>query len=279
MKINARATLGLTLALLLLGTGCNKLRARDQLNKGVQSYKMGKFENAIEHFKNAVQLDPNLGVARLYLATAYVNQYVPGVDTPENNHSAELAIEQYQDVLKGNPKRETRVNSLKGIASLYFNMKKFDLAKEYHRKVLELDPKDPTTYYSIGVVDWTQTYQPRQQLRTELGLKPDQPLDKAKDKTACTTLKEKDQPLVDEGIDMLQKSLDLRKDYDDAMAYLNLMYREKAELECGDADARLADLTTADDWVKQTMATKRARAEKQAVPGGIVLQPEPGSKQ
>jgi tetratricopeptide (TPR) repeat protein len=279
MKINARATLGLTLTLLLLGTGCNKLRARDQLNKGVQAYKMGKFENAIEHFKNAVAYDPNLGVARLYLATAYVGQYVPGVDTPDNNKSAELAIEQYQDVLKGNPKRETRVNSLKGIASLYFNMKKFDLAKEYHRKVLELDPKDPTTYYSIGVVDWTQTYQPRQLLRTELGLKPDQPLDKAKDKTACSTLKDKNQPLVDEGIDMLQKSLDLRKDYADAMAYLNLMYREKAEIDCGDPAARLADLSTADGWVEKAMATNRANAAKQAGPGGIVLQPEPGSKQ
>ena len=43
---------------LLSAVGCDKLRARDQLNKGVQSYKNARYEEAIEHFKNAVQLDP-----------------------------------------------------------------------------------------------------------------------------------------------------------------------------------------------------------------------------
>ena len=36
-------------------TGCSKLRARDQLNKGVQSYKNAKYEEAIEHFQQAVR--------------------------------------------------------------------------------------------------------------------------------------------------------------------------------------------------------------------------------
>ena len=52
--------------------GCGKLRARDQLNKGVQSFKNAKYEEAIEHFKNAVSLDPSLLTARLYLGTAYM---------------------------------------------------------------------------------------------------------------------------------------------------------------------------------------------------------------
>ncbi|MBV9610563.1 MAG: hypothetical protein JO187_13460, partial [Acidobacteria bacterium] len=73
------------LALLVFLSGCTKLRARDQLNKGVQSYKNAKYEDAIEHFKNAVSLDPALLTARLYLATAYAQQYIPGADTPENN--------------------------------------------------------------------------------------------------------------------------------------------------------------------------------------------------
>jgi hypothetical protein len=64
----------------------------------------------------------------------------------------------------------------------------------------------------------------------------------------------------------------LRPDYDDAMAYLNLMYREKADVECDDPAARAADLKTADEWVDKTMAAKRAKAEKQAAaPGGISL--------
>ena len=267
MKTQLRvAVLACVAAVLLLGTGCNKLRARDQLNKGVQSYKNARFEEAIEHFKNAVNLDPNLGVARLYLATAYVGQFVPGVDTPENKRYAEQAIEQYQTVLKIKP---DDVLSLKGLASLYFNMKDFDRAKGYHRKVLEKDPNDPETYYSIGVIDWTQAYQPRMEIRNRLGLKQEEPI---KDKKACEELRGKNQDRIKEGIDMLQRALELRQDYDDAMAYMNLLYREKADIDCGDDAQRQADLKTADEWVEKTMITKRAKAEKQNQPGGIVME-------
>jgi len=76
---------------------------------------------------------------------------------------------------------------------------------------------------------------------------------------------------VQEGIDNLNKALKLRPDYDDAMAYMNLMYRERADIECDDPAARSADLKTADEWVDKTMATKKAKAEKQPGAGGIVM--------
>jgi tetratricopeptide (TPR) repeat protein len=158
-------------------------------------------------------------------------------------------------------------NSVKGIASLYFNMKKFEQAKEYHEKAKQLDPNDPEEYYSIAVIDWTQSYAPRQEERAKLGLKPEDPL---KDKKICESLRDRNVSKVDEGIQNLTKALQLRPDYDDAMAYLNLLYREKADLECGNPDARMADLKTADDWVDKTMATKKSKAEKLAQKGGIV---------
>ena len=250
---------------LLASTGCNKLRARDQLNKGVQAYKNARFEEAIERFKNAVQLDPGLINARLYLATAYAQQYIPGADTPENNRMAEQAIDEFKKVLDKDPKN---INSIKGIASLYFQQKKFDMAKEYHNKAKQLDPNDPETYYSIGVIDWTQSYQPRMEERAKLGLKPDEPL---KDKKVCAALSEKNSGYINDGIENLKKALELRQDYDDAMAYMNLLYREKADLECENPEARQADLKTADEFVAKTMATKKAKAEKAATPGGITL--------
>ena len=83
MNKSGRVLTVLAVLLALLSTvGCNKLRARDQLNKGVQAYKNAKYEDAIEHFKNAVAFDDDLRVAKLYLATAYRQQYVAGVDTP-----------------------------------------------------------------------------------------------------------------------------------------------------------------------------------------------------
>ena len=268
MKNTAKVLVVLAAGLvLLLGTGCNKLKARDQLNKGVQAFKNNKFEQAIDHFQQAVTLDPSLINARLYLATAYAQQYVGGVDTPENIRMAEQAIEQYKLVLQADPKN---INSVKGIAYLYLQQKKFDLAKEYYKKASEVDPNDPEPYYSIAVIDWTQTYLPRQEARVQLGMKPDDSLP-AKDKKVCAQVREKNTANIQEGIDNLNKAIQLRPDYDDAMAYLNLMYRERADVQCDDPAARTADLKTADEWVDKNFATKKAKAEKQPGTGGIVV--------
>jgi hypothetical protein len=137
----------------------------------------------------------------------------------------------------------------------------------------DIDPNDPEPYYSVGVIDWTACYQPRMEERAKLGMKPDENLNpKNKDeKKVCAELKEKNGPNIQDGIDALNKALQLRPDYDDAMAYMNLMYREKADVECDDLAARAADLKTADEWVDKTMATKKAKAEKQPGNQGITM--------
>jgi tetratricopeptide (TPR) repeat protein len=266
-------TLAAATLALFFAVGCNKLRARDQLNKGVTAYKNAKYEEAIDDFQHATALDPSLINAKMYLATAYAQQYIPGADTPDNNKMAEEAIKQYQSVLDMNPARDQKVNAAKGIAYLYLNMKKFDDAKKYYRMAADLDPNDPEPYYSVGVIDWTACYQPRMEERAKLGMKPDEELSaKNKDqKKVCEELKTKNEPLIDEGIESLNKAIQLRPDYDDAMAYLNLMYREKADVECDDLDARQQDLKTADHWVDETLATKKAKAEKQPGQQGITM--------
>ncbi|HUR36469.1 MAG TPA: hypothetical protein VM009_01545 [Terriglobales bacterium] len=269
-KLIGKITLALAVMALLLATsGCNKLRARDQLNKGVQAYKSSKFDQAVGFFQRAIELDPELTVAKLYLATACVAQFVPGGDSPENTRWANCAIDEYKKVLeadKGN--KNTVVLGTKGLASIYFNMKNFDEAKEYNKKAIDLDPADPENYYSVAVIDWTQSYVPRMEKRGELGLKLTEPI---KDKKVCAEIREKNMARVEEGIQMLQKAIELRKDYDDAMAYLNLMYRERADIQCEDAAARDADLKLADEMVEKTMAVKKMKAEKAKEQTGIVL--------
>jgi tetratricopeptide (TPR) repeat protein len=119
--------------------------------------------------------------------------------------------------------------------------------------------RDPTL---LAVIDWTQAYQPRMEEHAKLGLKPEERLE---DKKVCAALKENNSVNIQEGIDNLTQALKLRPDYDDAMAYMNLMYRERADLQCDDPRraARAADLKTADDWVDVTLAVKKAKAEKQ----------------
>ena len=276
MNKNARFIL-LAVALLALfsSVGCDKLRARDQLNKGVESYKNNHYEQAIDHFQQAVQLDPGLINARMYLATAFVSQYIPGVDSPDNLRTAQQAIDEYQKVIDANPSRDQKVNSAKGIAYLYLNEKKWDEAKKYYRMASDLDPNDPEPYYSIGVIDWTAAYQPRMEERAKLGMKPEENLNpKNKDqKKVCEELKTKNSAAIQEGIDSLNKAIQLRPDYDDAMAYLNLMFREKGDIECDDLSARAEDLKTADHWVDETLRVKKAKAEKaaQSNQGGITM--------
>ena len=263
-------TLAAVALALFTSAGCDKLKARDQLNKGVKAYKDNHYEQAITHFQNAVNLDPALINARMYLATAYVSQYVPGIESPDNLQTAQNAIDEYTKVIDANPARDQKVNSAKGIAYLYLNEKKWDQAKKYYRMASDLDPNDAEPYYSVGVIDWSQSYQPRMEERAKLGMKPDEHLSaKNKDqKKLCEQLKEKNSAAIQEGIDSLDKAIKLREDYDDAMAYMNLMYRERADIECDDEAARAADLKTADQWVDKAMQAKQARAAKAAAAQG-----------
>src|ERR1700754_2935593 len=86
--------------LALAGTGCDKLKSRDHLNKGVAAFKTAKYTQAVDHFKEAVQLDPENPNARLYLATAYMSQYIPGADSPENVQNAKAAEQEFLKVLE-----------------------------------------------------------------------------------------------------------------------------------------------------------------------------------
>ena|SRR5437016_3970929 len=255
-------------AAMLSACGCNKLRARDQLNQGVKAYKDGKTEKAIEFFKNAVSLDDKLRVAKLYLATAYAQQYVPDAQTPDNNRNAEMAINEYKEVLAEDPKS---LNSLKGIAYLYMNMKRFDDAREYYKKAIDADPNDPETYYSLGVIDWTAVYKDVADRKSKVGLKVDDPLKGTK---ICDDIKNVDGPRIDEGMKMLQTAMTKRQDYDDAMAYMNLIYRRKADAECGDPQAAEQDIKMANDWSNKAMDARKKKQEQAAkkTSGGIVLE-------
>jgi hypothetical protein len=108
--------------------------------------------------------------------------------------------------------------------------------------------------------------------RAKAGLKPDEWIMKDKaNKKVCQDLREKSSAVIEDGIAELEKALQLRPDYDDAMAYLNLLYRERGDLQCDDPAAHAADLKTADEWVDKTMATKKAKAEKQPGNQGITM--------
>jgi tetratricopeptide (TPR) repeat protein len=248
-----------SLSMLLATTGCSKLKARDQLNKGVQAYKNARYEEAINHFQSAVNLDPSLTMTHMYLATAYAQQVVPNSDTPANQKLANQAIAAYKDALQIDP---SNVNAIKGVASIYFSMNKPDDAKAWQQKVLAADPKDPEAYYTIGVIDWNKARKNSLDFLAANGLTEKQAADAGVPKKICPKLAEMNAPLVDEALDSLHKAIELRPSYEDAMAYINLAYRRKAEIECGNDDARKADVQQAQDWIQKALGARKANVEK-----------------
>ena len=220
--------------LLLAATGCNKLKARDELNKGVRAYKGGEFESAIEHFKQSIEHDPELLTARVYLATAFASQFVPGSPSEQNIQFAQTAIGEFEKVLEIEPGNLTAMGY---IASLYYELggleksdedkrEFFEKAKDTRRRLIEIDPENPEHFYWIGVIDWALTYAANGKMRAGLGLGPEAPLPGR----LRRQLAEENSALVEEGSEMLEKAIEINPTYIDAISYLNLMYRQKADI-------------------------------------------------
>ncbi len=253
-------------------SGCTKLKARDDLNKGVAAYRDGKYDQAIEYFKDAKENDPTLTNAQLYLATAYATQYIPGAPSDENIRMGQAAVTEFQNVLAGDA---NNISAIDGIGSILFNMagtpysrQRFDDSKSYHMKHIALKPEDPEPYYWVAVIDWTLSYRSNLETRGNWRLAhPGKPLkdeDPLPPDVRDAYTKENGQ-MIDEGLADLKKALDLRPDYDDAMAYLNLLLRRKAD-EATTPDERASLLKQADDYVEKAKEIKQKKMETPAKP-------------
>ena len=261
--------LAVVVASLAACAGCDKLRARDKLNKGVQAYKAGQTDLAIEDFKTAKDLDPGLTNARLYLATAYSAQYIPGAPSPENVRNGQQAAQEFKDILAADS-ANPNLSAIDGLGSVLYNMaggppfdpKMMEESKSYHQKHISLKPDDPEPYYWVGVIDWSLAFRGNREMREDYNktakksISDTDPMPPA----LAAQFQQKYGTVVDEGIASLQKAIQLREDYDDAMAYLNLMYRQKADMETTPA-AHDADIKSAEDLVDKVKAIKQKKME------------------
>lgn len=249
-------------------SGCSKLKARDALNKGVGAFKNGQYDTAIEFFKQARDLDPTLMNARLYLATAYASQYIPGAPSDANVKLGTQAIAEFKDVLSIDP---NNLGAIDGIGSMVFQMagtpydaKKFEESKTYHQKHIELKPNDPEPYYWVAVINWTLAFRGNNEMRAEYNKNNIKKQVRDTDPLPASVRAEyatKYSAMVDEGIADAQKATQLRADYDDAMAYLSLLYRRKADM-VESASERDTLENQADALLDKIKEIKQRRAEQ-----------------
>ena len=167
------------------------------------------------------------------------------------------------------------LDALRQVASIDRNIKKYDQAKADEMKILSLDPKDSEAAYTIGVIDWTESYRNATTILAAAGMQDDGEGNVKKSKPVCEKLVAANTDLVNDALKYLQMAVSINPNYDDAMQYLNLAYRRKADLECADDAARKADLGQADAWVQKAMGARKANEaakEKRAEHGGITPQ-------
>ncbi len=270
-SVGRKMTAGILIAFATVTTAvAQTASAADELKAGVVAYKFSDYTGAEEHFKAALAINPDLTQARLFLATTYAQQYIAGDESPANVALAEQAIDQFKLVLNDDPSEVERYKSVVPIASLSFNLKRLGESREYYEKAIALKPDEARNYFSIAVIDWTEVNKSQTKARQEMRLTESEMISKP---DACAALRTQDQQKVEDGLQRLQKALELQPDYDEAMGWMNLLYRERAEYECDDPEARKADLKAADDWTDKAIAANKAKAEKAAAEKPAPKQP------
>jgi tetratricopeptide (TPR) repeat protein len=246
-------------------TASDNPAARDEIDKGVESYKSARYGEAISHFEKATSLAPCLTMARSYLATAQAQNVVPGLSTPDNLRIADQSIANFHIVLTQDPHD---INSLKQVAGIYFSIKKLEDAREWQKKVLAENPDDWEASYTIGVIDWTQAHQHTIAALSAAGLMDDGEGNIKASPAVLESIKQQNSGLVEEALQYLTRALEEHPNYDDAMSYLNLVYRRKADLDYDNPSLRDDDVAKAREWARKAMLTRKQNEKEK------VLQPD-----
>jgi hypothetical protein len=185
----------------------------------------------------------------------------PGLPPNGTGKKGEAAIAEFRELLETQP---DNVAAIDGIGSLLFQMAgqpfdrdKFAESKSFHRKHIALRPQDPEPYYWVGVIDWTWSFHADRERRAEFNqhARADEQLGEADSLPAGLREQYRQEygAVIGEGIASLKHAIELRADYDHAMAYLSLLYRRKR-----------AELTAlADEWLDKIREIKQKRMEPQ----------------
>jgi tetratricopeptide (TPR) repeat protein len=227
----------------------DKLQARNNLNKGVKAYQDQKFEAAAQYFEKSVQLDPNFESARMYLATAYSSQYIPGASDPKSHEMANNAIKVYKEVIeKAADPNKPNINAMLGLASLYWQLEKMDESKEWCNRILKIYPDNAEAYYYIAVMD--QKYASDKAGTKGEYVKDLKPEDRAKVLAN-----------IEEGLTVLGKALEIQPDYYNAMDCQNLLWREKAKFEVDPKEKAKLNQQADQVYLKSLDLKKKALAD------------------
>jgi TonB family protein len=238
------------------------------MSRGVQAFRSAKYGEAVVAFEHVVAADPGNVTAHLYLGTAHLQQYIPGAEASENIAHADRAAEEFDRVLAMEPGDKVALASM---ASLQLNRKRYEDARAWNKRLLVIDPSNKTAYYSIAFSIWSEWYPAYSAARQSAGLTPEMP-GPIPDPAVRESLRARWWAAIDEAIFNLKRAVDLDPDYSDAMAYVNLFIRERADLVSSQQEYT-QEISEADRWVGRALEAKKKEAANRQV--GIAAPPPP----
>src|ERR1700730_3642524 len=236
-RIVAVAILSLFVAASAGCTLVNKIRAKNELNETARSYREGHFEEAEQHAKRALSIDPDNKTAAIFLARIIHQQYKPGVDTPENIAKAREAIEAYKNILQKDPKNE---EAYKAISVLYAAIKDETKLREW----IMARANDPNmssetraeAYAILAGKDWDCSFKitdlPGVKVTTNEGGKPGVTYQKPKDQKDFDTI----QKCVTRGLEEAETAIKYDPNNESAWSYKTNLLLEAAKLAVMNGD-------------------------------------------
>jgi tetratricopeptide (TPR) repeat protein len=222
------------------------------MKAGRDAYNRGDYAAAVRNFEAAAARDSGNLEARNWLANSLLRTWDPRKDAADALAPARARSLYLEVLTRDNANAMATEGMMRATLSGY----QFAEARNWAVRLTQVDPKNKNACYTLGFLDWRAAYPQLLTARQAAGMDVTELW--IRDAAARTSLRARLLPGIDEGLEMLRKALDLDPQYADAMAYLNLLYRLKADLEDTPAQA-LEMIRTADTWVEKALAVKKAQ--------------------
>jgi TonB family protein len=239
----------------------NKVRA--EMDAGSRLYREGNFAQAVEHFRKALELDPEHKTAPLFVARALQEQYRPGNASPDNMAKGEAAVEAYRQLLSKNPLNEDAFNS---IVTLYRQMNNPDKAREAMAERAadgSLPPaKRSALYAQLMRDDWQCSYNVTENKENKETSQQGEKMVIAYKMPADSNEFYKARQCVQRGLEAAEQALLLSPQSPQPLQFKANLFRESAKLAEMEGDASQKE--AAENQYKEAMA------EHQRLTGGPV---------
>lgn len=253
--------------LMLPAVGCNKVKARIEMKQGNEYYAEEQYKEALAEFQKGLANDPTATFAWRSVGLSALAQFKPGDESPANLELARVATEAFENYL-ADPEFADDQKVQDYLLSMYLNAKQYDKALAYIDQQAQKHPDKAGEYMTtkINILDQAERFD--EAVKLGMSFEGEQASEILYTLSVSAWNKSYNDPsfslaerehIVDLGLGAADKALKIKPDYFEAMAYYNLLYREKAKMTT-DPAARQAFLDKATEWMQKAIELRKKAA-------------------